>query len=129
MNDMTAAACRLQETYKMMPSNNSTALPAAHDAKTVRASTKRADKSSRSNGKNRPAKPSLTPRHGSKKAKIIALLRRPGGATLEQLQKATGWQAHSVRGFLSGTLKKKMGLRIHSSKLPDGARTYRISSK
>ena len=113
----------------MMPSNNSTALPAAHDAKPVRASTKRADKSSRSNGKTKAGKVSNTPRLGSKKAKIIAMLKRPEGAALEQLQKVTGWQAHSVRGFLSGTLKKKMGLRIHSSKLPDGARTYRISSK
>jgi hypothetical protein len=46
-----------------------------------------------------------------------------------QLRKATGWQAHSVRGLLSGTLKKKMGLRVVSSKLQDGQRTYRIISK
>ena len=68
-------------------------------------------------------------RDGSKTAKILALLKRPGGASLQQLQKATGWQAHSVRGFLSGTLKKKMGLRVHSAKLPDGRRTYRVTSK
>jgi hypothetical protein len=55
-------------------------------------------------------------------------LKRPGGASLQQLQKATGWQAHSVRGFLSGTLKRKMGLRVDSAKLPDGRRTYRVKS-
>jgi hypothetical protein len=44
-------------------------------------------------------------------------------------ERATGWQAHSVRGFLSGTLKKKMGLRIDSAKLADGERTYRVASK
>ena len=54
---------------------------------------------------------------------------RTGGASLDQLRKATGWQAHSVRGFLSGTLKKKMGLRVASSKVKDGQRTYRIVSK
>jgi hypothetical protein len=68
-------------------------------------------------------------RRGSKTAKILALLKRPGGASLAQLKKATGWQAHSVRGFLSGALKKKMGLRIDSAKLADGERTYRVASK
>jgi hypothetical protein len=42
--------------------------------------------------------------------------------------KTTGWQAHSVRGFLSGTLGKKMGIRVESSKGPDGERPYRASS-
>ena len=53
------------------------------------------------------AKKTATPQRGSKTAKILALLKRPGGASLQQLQKATGWQAHSVRGFLSGTLKRR----------------------
>lgn len=75
------------------------------------------------------AKKALTLRGGSKTAKILALLKRPGGASLQQLQKATGWQAHSVRGFLSGGLKKKMGLRIDSTKRDDGQRTYRVTSK
>ncbi len=109
----------------MIPSNNSAAPRAALDAKPSRVPAKRAVKSSSPNTKAK----SETPRRGSKKAKIIALLKRPGGAALEQLQKVTGWQAHSVRGFLSGTLKKKMRLRILSSKLPDGHRVYRITSK
>jgi hypothetical protein len=46
---------------------------------------------------------------------------------LRELIKATGWQAHSVRGFLSGA--KKMGIRVESSKRPDGDRFYRIASK
>ena len=76
-----------------------------------------------------PAKKAATPERGTKTAKILALLKRPSGASLDQLRKVTGWQAHSVRGFLSGTLKKKMGLRVASSKLKDGQRTYRIVSK
>jgi hypothetical protein len=68
-------------------------------------------------------------RKGTKTAKILALLRRPEGASLKELKKATGWQAHSVRGFLSGALKKKMGLRVDSRKREDGKRAYRIAAK
>lgn len=67
-----------------------------------------------------------TARDGSKKAKVLALLARKDGATLAELMKATGWQAHSVRGFLSGSLGKKMGLQINSAKQENGERTYRL---
>ena len=66
-------------------------------------------------------------RPGSKTAKVLDLVKRSGGATLKQLMKATGWQAHSVRGFLSGTLGKKMGLKIESSKTNDGERVYSLA--
>jgi hypothetical protein len=66
-------------------------------------------------------------RHGSKTAKILDLLKRPGGVTLKELTKATGWQAHSVRGFLSGTIGKKMGTPVESSQRADGQRAYRLS--
>ena len=59
-------------------------------------------------------------------AKILDLLRRAGGATAKELQTATGWQPHSVRGFLSGTIGKKMGLTVTSSKSEDGERSYSI---
>jgi hypothetical protein len=68
-------------------------------------------------------------RPGSKTAKILELLKRPGGVTLKELMKATDWQAHSVRGFLSGTLGKKMGTPVESSKRADGERAYRLASK
>jgi uncharacterized protein DUF3489 len=66
-------------------------------------------------------------RDGSKKANVLALLRRGEGATLQDLMAATGWQAHSVRGFLSGALGKKMGLAVESAKRDDGARVYSIA--
>ena len=66
-------------------------------------------------------------RESSKTAQIIALLQKPNGATLADLMKATGWQAHSVRGFISGTLGKKMGLKVDSTKREDGQRVYSIS--
>ena len=67
-------------------------------------------------------------REGSKKSEVLALLRREGGATLLELMTATGWQAHSVRGFLSGALGKKMGLTVNSAKREDGTRVYSIGA-
>ena len=73
------------------------------------------------------AAPADRVRPGSKTAKVLDLVKRSGGATLKQLMKATGWQSHSVRGFLSGTLGKKMGLKIASSKTNDGERVYSLA--
>jgi hypothetical protein len=67
-------------------------------------------------------------RDGSKAAKILDLLKRPGGASSKELMKATGWQPHSVRGFLSGTIGKKMGLTVTSTKGEDGERNYSIKA-
>ena len=61
---------------------------------------------------------------GSKAAAVISLLKQRSGATLEDMMQATGWQKHSVRGFMAGALKKRHGLTVHSTKL-DGVRTYR----
>src|SRR5580698_435929 len=72
------------------------------------------------------AKKPAPARRGSKTAKILELLKRPGGVTLKELTKATGWQAHSVRGFLSGTMGKKMGTPVESFKKNDGERAYRL---
>jgi hypothetical protein len=66
-------------------------------------------------------------REGSRKAEILALLQRSGGATLADLMKATGWQAHSVRGFLSGTICKKLGLKLSSAKNEAGERVYTVT--
>jgi hypothetical protein len=70
-----------------------------------------------------------TARRGSKTAKILELLKRSGGATLKEIMKATGWQPHSVRGFLSGTVRKKLRIRVKSFKREDAERVYRVSSK
>jgi hypothetical protein len=57
----------------------------------------------------------------------MALLERTKGATLDEIMKATGWQAHSVRGFISAVLGKRMGLAVQSSRREDGARVYSLS--
>ena len=66
-------------------------------------------------------------REGSKQAQVIALLQRPTGATLDDLIAATGWQRHTVRGVLSGALKKRLGLTIRSEKTTGSPRTYRTT--
>ena len=62
----------------------------------------------------------------SKQDEVIAMLRRPEGATVEEVASATGWQRHTVRGVFSGTLKKKLGLTLASAKEERG-RVYRIA--
>ena len=64
----------------------------------------------------------------SKTVKVLDLLKRSSGATSADLMKATGWQAHSVRGFISGVLGRKMGLKITSTKVEDGDRRYSLKS-
>ena len=75
-----------------------------------------------------------TVRHGrptrkpkTKLAQLEAMLRRPDGATIEQISKSLVWQVHSVRGAMSGALKKKQGLTITNEKTDDGRRVYRIA--
>jgi hypothetical protein len=76
------------------------------------------------NGK--PGSPPIDVRPDTKQARIVTLLRQPDGADIAQMMKATDWQAHSVRGFISGALKKKLGLGIVSEKSEDRGRIYRI---
>ena len=73
-----------------------------------------------------PRAKAATARDGSKKATVIAMLSRKDGATLSAIMKATEWQAHSVRGFISGALIKKAGLKVESFKRQDGERAYAI---
>jgi hypothetical protein len=66
-------------------------------------------------------------RGNTKKAIVLELLRRKEGAMIAEIAKATEWQNHSIRGFLSGTVSKKMGLAVESVKNEAGERTYRIT--
>ena len=65
-------------------------------------------------------------KHPSKQDEVIAMLRRPEGATVDEVASATGWQRHTIRGIFSGTLKKKLGLTLASAKEERG-RVYRIT--
>jgi hypothetical protein len=63
---------------------------------------------------------------GSKQDSVIAMLKSPAGATIDAMMKATGWQQHSVRGFLAGVLRKRLKLKLGSKKV-DGKRVYQIT--
>lgn len=65
-------------------------------------------------------------REGTKQAQLIAMLRRPEGATIAEIVEATGWQAHTVRGAMAGALKKKLGLEVTSEKDDERGRVYRL---
>ena len=131
------------------------ATPGAQDTMTKTASTKTASrkknapkaKSARKTATPKAAKPASkpaakkaskpatkkastasVPREGSKKQIVLDLLRRKDGATMAEIGAKTGWQNHSVRGFISGTISKKMGLKVESTKNEAGERTYRIAA-
>jgi len=65
-------------------------------------------------------------REGSKKSEVIELMRRSQGATLAEIMELTGWQSHTVRGFVSGTLIKKLCLKVESFRSNEKERTYRV---
>ncbi len=84
---------------------------------------------STSEGTHSAGTPGVTPRAirpGTKLAEIIDCLRQPGGATIAQMMATSQWQAHTIRGAISGMIKKKLGLNVESAKRPDGERVYRI---
>jgi len=74
-----------------------------------------------------PAPKPLTQRAGTKQAMLISMLQAPEGTTMETIMAATGWQAHTVRGAISGALGKKLGLVVTSVKEEARGRVYRIS--
>ena len=103
----------------------------------TKSKAKPTDKSSASRKKSSAVKSGKKTLHGPGKTKpaartesklqtCLGLLNSAEGATIDELIAATGWQAHSVRGFLAGTVKKKLNLVLESSKAGDGVRRYRI---
>ena len=74
-----------------------------------------------------PAMPEPEKRNeaGSKQARVIEMLQSPTGMTIAAMMKETGWQQHSVRGFLAGVVRKKLKLKLDSKKI-DGSRVYRV---
>jgi predicted ArsR family transcriptional regulator len=74
-------------------------------------------------------KPPRATRAGSKQARLIEMLKRPKGASIEEIVKAFGWQPHTVRGAIAGALKKKLGLDVTSEKVEGRGRVYAIRAE
>ena len=113
-------ASKKKPAPKAKKTAKTTAKPAA--AKKEAPASKKAPKAA----KPASTKESGTLRPESKGAKVLDLISRPKGASLAEIMKATGWQAHSVRGFISGTLGKKLGIKVNSAKREDGERIYSL---
>ncbi len=82
-------------------------------------------------GRDPPAETPTAPaqrRKGTKQETLIEMLRAEGGATIDEIVEATGWQAHTVRGAMSGALKKKLGLTITSEKIEGRGRVYKLNN-
>jgi hypothetical protein len=96
-----------------------------------RSSKKRSTKSTEVRVKvAKPPQPAITDPEkmtdsGSKQARVIEMLQSPTGMTIAAMMKETGWQQHSVRGFLAGVVRKKLKLKLNSKKI-DGSRVYRV---
>jgi hypothetical protein len=109
----------------------------AKKAATKKAAAKPAAKAAKKSVKKAPAAKATkkdaksgdrpTFRQDSKSSIILGLLRRPKGATMAEIVKAVDWQKHSIRGFLSGNLVKKQGLKLESGKNAAGEHVYRIA--
>jgi hypothetical protein len=102
------------------------AKPATHVAPAKGKRNKDAPKRKRRHTAPVAAKDAKVAREGSKKSEVIDLMRRSQGATLAEIMELTGWQAHTVRGFVSGTLIKKLSLKVESFRSDEKERTYRV---
>jgi len=126
MNPSNTVTSEPQHSPSVSPTVTAKTVAQAARSKT---STKARSRPVKSSAKAAPAKRAIKRRQtdGSKQDRVIALLRRREGATLPVLVKATGWKQHSIRGFLAGTVRKKLKLPLVSDKA-DGVRTYRIGA-
>ena len=120
--------------WKAIQSLDGVAAPAANLTSDGIPATSRPTRARNKTRAGQSSDPTRTPiaqvvvRPDSKTAKVLAMLRRTEGASLEQIMNVTGWQAHSVRGFVSGTLGKKLHLTVVSAKSENGQRRYSVTA-
>jgi hypothetical protein len=123
--DRKAAVARIwtavERMVPLVAAPASPVAPAQDTAKKPPAKSKRRD-----TPRHAAKKAANVAREGSKKSEVIDLMRRSQGATLAEVMELTGWQAHTIRGFVSGTLIKKLGLNVESFRSNEKERTYRI---
>jgi hypothetical protein len=126
--DRKTAVARIWKAVQSLQPGSEESPKKASTARDVRPrSTKLAKATNKARKPKKAAKEAKGPRHDTKQAKVLELLRRDGGVTLDALVKETGWKPNSVRGFVSGAIGKKLGLKVESSKREAGMRVYQIA--
>jgi hypothetical protein len=110
------------------PNSSKTAGRSRAAQMTARKTAKRKAGTKSEIGQQHRSSTSQTGRVESKQARIITMLQAPSGATIDAMAHATGWQQHSVRGFLAGVIRKKLGLNLVSAVAENG-RIYRITDR
>ena len=109
----------------MSTQETTTQNPTPRKAKASKKSAKATTKPAKAKKVSKAVKPKSAP-SGSKAEKVLELMKRKEGTTLAEIARATDWQNHSIRGFVSGHVNKKLGLKVESIKSETGERTYRI---
>jgi len=122
----TSRETAVKRIFKAVERLSGSADQPAPDTAPVKATAKKAPPKPKPRHAKRPRANTTAPRDGSKKAEVVDLMSRKSGASLDEIMTLTAWQAHTVRGFVSGTLIKKMGLKVESLRREEKGRFYRI---
>jgi hypothetical protein len=133
ITDAGRAAIGAEKEVHSKPRSAGTTAPTTKRSQDPGGSAMGSKRSNRATSKSKPRPKATVSRastqSGTKQSLLVDLLRRKEGATIAEAVKATGWQPHSVRGAISGTLKKKLGLAVTSDKVEGRGRVYRVAAR
>jgi hypothetical protein len=127
LKEQLLAACRAAEHWLQAELDSPGETRPDEILRVLRAAIARADSQPRPPRQAHESRRQRPPRENTKEALVIAMLRRPEGGTIAQIMAATGWRAHTVRGFFAAALKKRHGLAVTSKKPQGGERIYRLA--
>ena len=127
VKEQLLAACRAAEHWLQAELDKPGETRPNEILRVLRAAVERAEGQRKPREPRQPGRSGQGRRENTKEAQVIAMLRRPEGATIAQIMAATAWQAHTCRGFFAAALRKRHGLAVTSEKPQGGERSYRIA--